>query len=265
LPADGRSRSELTFGVADRTRVTLTLWLRGCGSFDPHIRRSRITVPVQEGEARVIVYAPGRPGSARVCAEGFQHRLNYRPAGAGQKLLYDWLPTLVFSLMLALLLRGYAFASFFIPSPSMEGTLKIGDRLIAEKYSFQLFNSPAQRGDIILFHPPQEPGEVWIKRCIGLPGDSVKARDGVVYVNGEPLDEGYIAEPPHMDFGPVVVPSGHYFVMGDNRNNSTDSRSWGPLPEENLIGRAVVVVWPPEHAQLLTNPLSQTAHASEPH
>ena len=257
IPARAGTHTRLTLQVSDPTKVALKLWLRGKGSFDAERSRKSITVPVQEGEAEVVIYASRRPGSARLCCEGFSERMTFRPASAGQLLMYDWAPTLLLSLMLALVVRSYAFASFFIPSPSMENTLKIGDRLIAEKYSYQLFKAPAQRGDIVLFEPPHVAGEIWIKRCIGLPGDSVKARDGVVFVNGQPLDENYIAEPPRDDFGPVVVPRGHCFVMGDNRNDSTDSRSWGPLPAANLVGRAVVVVWPPEHAHLLTNPLGR--------
>ena len=138
----------------------------------------------------------------------------------------------------------------------MANTLQIGDRLIAEKVSYTLLGTPAQRGEIVLFHPPHNPGEFWIKRCIGLPGDVVEAAGGTVLVNGEPLQEDYIAEPPNKDFGPLTVPEGHYFVMGDNRNDSTDSRAWGPLPAENLIGRAVMVVWPPDHAHVLKNPLA---------
>jgi signal peptidase I len=112
-----------------------------------------------------------------------------------------------------------------------------------------------QRGDIIVFHFPMDPKQELIKRVIGLPGDRVEVAGGVVYVNGLPLEEPYIAAPPAYT-SQWDVPEGRLFVLGDNRNDSSDSHSWGFLPYENVVGKAVLIYWPPpmwdviEHKEL---------------
>jgi len=152
--------------------------------------------------------------------------------------------------ILAFGIRTFVAEARYIPSSSMEKTLLINDRLIVEKIAYH-FEQP-QRGDVIVFKTDdikelQErnyKNEAFIKRIIGLPGDTVAIRDGVVYVNQKPLKETDIAEKPLQDYGPVTVPSEHYLVMGDNRNNSYDSRYWGFVPKEDIIGRAVFRFWP---------------------
>ena len=152
-----------------------------------------------------------------------------------------------------------AIDSVVIPSPSMEPTLEIGQRLIVSKTSY-IFGEP-QRGDIVTFHHPQQPQDTTplIKRIIGLPGESVEVEDGIVYVHtvsGDRLrlDEPYIAEQARSDFVGDVVPPDEYFVMGDNRNNSDDSRRGWTVPRENIIGKAWLTIWPPAQWGLFHHP-----------
>jgi len=156
---------------------------------------------------------------------------------------------LVIALALALVIRFFVAEPRFIPSDSMVPTLAVGDRLVVEKVSYR-FRPPAY-GDIVVFHPPailEELGyrenQAFIKRVIGEPGQTVEVRSGQVIVDGEPLQENYIAAPPNYTLPSIKVPADAYFVMGDNRNNSNDSHIWGFLPEENIIGRAVFRFYP---------------------
>jgi signal peptidase I len=128
-------------------------------------------------------------------------------------------------------------------------TLQVNDRLIIEKVSYH-FNNP-KHGDVVVFEPTdtlKAKGfkDAFIKRIIGLPGDTVEIKGEKVYVNGEVITEDYIEGAPKYNFGPVTVPEDQYLVLGDNRNNSYDSHYWGYVPRKNLIGRAVVRFWPPD-------------------
>ncbi|MEL6578504.1 MAG: signal peptidase I [Cyanobacteria bacterium J06621_12] len=160
--------------------------------------------------------------------------------------------TVAVALTLALIIRIFIAEPRYIPSESMSPTLETGDRLVIEKvgYKFQ----PPERGDIIVFQPPEmlrlignfDKSQAFIKRAIAKSGETVAVKDGVVYVNDQPLSEDYIAAPPDYELIPVTVPEGQLFVMGDNRNNSNDSHIWGFLPTENVIGHAVFRFWPLE-------------------
>jgi signal peptidase I len=187
--------------------------------------------------------------------------------------IVDNLPTVVMAVLLAVGVRSFVAEPRYIPSSSMEPTLQIDDRVIIDKISL-LWHKP-DRGEIVVFYPPESPAvqdssKVYIKRVIGLPGDKVAIRDGLVYINGEPLTETYIAEPiryelptddpqalvcPPNCFQPkelatpnniasFTVPPNNYWVMGDNRNNSADSHTWGFLPSDRLVGRALFRYWP---------------------
>lgn len=156
---------------------------------------------------------------------------------------------LAIALALALLIRLFVAEPRYIPSDSMVPTLQVGDRLVVEKMSYRLH--PPERGDIVVFDPPtqlQQLGyttdQAFIKRVIAQPGQTVQVHLGKVWIDGEPLTEPYIAEPPGYEMRPVTVPPGHVFVMGDNRNNSNDSHVWGFLPVENIIGRAIFRFYP---------------------
>jgi len=155
------------------------------------------------------------------------------------------------ALVLALGIRHFVAEARYIPSESMLPTLEVNDRIIVEKMTYR-FDSP-ERGDIVVFWPTERlrrdnPSlkDAFIKRVIGLPGDKVEVRSGQVYVNDQPIEENYIAEPPGYDWSPEMVPADQYLVLGDNRNNSYDSHFWGYVPRENIIGRAAVRFWPPD-------------------
>lgn len=155
--------------------------------------------------------------------------------------------TIGLSVFLAIGIRSFVAEARYIPSGSMEPTLQINDRLIIDKISYN-FRQP-QRGDIVVFSPTealkqQNFKDAFIKRVIGLPGETVEVKGGRVYVNGQVLREQYIEEEPEYSYGPVTVPEDNYLVLGDNRNNSYDSHYWGFVPRKNIIGRAIVRFWP---------------------
>jgi len=174
----------------------------------------------------------------------------------------EWIKSIVIALLLALLTRATVVQAFRIPTGSMEETLLEGDFLLANRFlygskiPFTDLRLPAvrdpQRGDIIIFEHPTE-GKDFIKRCVALPGDKVEIRNDVLYVNDRPVDEPYKKLSTFggslTNYGPIVVPADHIFMLGDNRHNSFDSRSWGPLNERYIKGKAMVIYfsWNGEH------------------
>jgi signal peptidase I len=162
----------------------------------------------------------------------------------------EGLQTIGLSIVLALGIRQFVAEARFIPSGSMLPTLQIDDRLVVEKISYH-FNPP-QRGDIVVFRAPQEAldlvgstsHDAYIKRVVGLPGETIEIKDGTVFIDGKALEENYLQAPPAYTWGPQVVPEDEYLVLGDNRNSSSDGHLWGFLPRESIIGRAVVRFWP---------------------
>ena len=181
-------------------------------------------------------------------------RLGEQPAAdAAKAARREWRDnaiTVAVAFLLALLIRTVVAEPRYIPSDSMAPTLQVGDRLVIEKVGYR-FSDP-QFQDIIIFRPPpllQELGygndQVFIKRVIGLPHQTIQVENGQVRVDGAPLTEPYIAASPAYSLKPIEVPEGQYFVMGDNRNNSNDSHVWGFLPRQQIIGRAVWRFWPP--------------------
>ncbi len=156
---------------------------------------------------------------------------------------------LLIALVVALVVRVFIAEPRYIPSNSMDPTLQIGDRLIVDKISYRW--QPPHQGDIVVFIPPTQltelgfgEGQAFIKRVIGEPGHTVQVTQGQVLLDGAPLTERYILEPPRYEMVPVSVPEGYVFVMGDNRNDSNDSHVWGVLPQQNIIGRAWWRFWP---------------------
>ncbi|ELS01362.1 signal peptidase I [Xenococcus sp. PCC 7305] len=178
------------------------------------------------------------------------------PEQQEENIVVEIVKTLVTAAILAFGIRTFVAEARYIPSESMQPTLEINDRLIIEKISYR-FRTP-QRGDVVVFRPTEELKkqgykEAFIKRVIGLPGDTVEVKNDRVFVNGQELAEKYIYVPnndpgyqprPQKPYGPTKVPEDQYLVLGDNRNNSLDSRSWGFVPQKNLIGRATVRFWP---------------------
>jgi signal peptidase I len=181
----------------------------------------------------------------------------------------EYLESIVVAVILALFIRTYVVQAFKIPTGSMETNLLIGDHLLVNKIVYSpsslplesrlLPKKPIQRGHVIVFKFPEDPTRDFIKRVIGLPGETVEVRNKAVYINGNRLDEPYVhfLEPPidseyaevhprgdgRDNWGPQTVPAGHLFVMGDNRDNSRDSRFWGFLPMDQVKGRALIVYW----------------------
>lgn len=150
-------------------------------------------------------------------------------------------------LLIALGLRTFVAEVCYIPSDSMEPTLEVGDRLIVEKLSYHFH--PPHQGDIVVFHAPpalvaQGVHEDLIKRVVGVPGDVVSMKQGVVSINGRLLKEPYIEQPADYNLGPLTVPTGEYLVLGDNRNHSYDSHDWGFLPASDIVGRAALRFYP---------------------
>ncbi|WP_035041017.1 signal peptidase I [Desulfovibrio sp. X2] len=193
------------------------------------------------------------------------------------KLIKEYTEALFIALILALFIRSFVVQAFKIPSGSMLQTLQIGDHLLVNKFIYgvrlpylhtQIIPvSEPKDGDIIVFIFPGAPvqgtgifsldeqmragagGKDFIKRVIGVPGDTIEIKDKVVYRNGQPLSEPYVQHvdpriiPSRDDMAPVTVPPDHYFVMGDNRDESYDSRYWGFVPRENILGKAMILYW----------------------
>jgi signal peptidase I len=170
------------------------------------------------------------------------------PATGGKRRHHwtvGWLVVIVIAAVVSVVLRVYVVQTFFVPSASMEPTLQIGDRILVQKLDFSL-----QRGAIVVFEHPKrdlEPplNEDLVKRIIGLPGETIWSKGNTIYINGKPLKEPWL--PPGTTLGvPIVkqkIPAGEYFMMGDNRTDSLDSRVWGPIPGSTIIGRVFLIVW----------------------
>lgn len=170
--------------------------------------------------------------------------------------LVDILETLVLSVVLFVSINIIS-ARIRVDGASMEPTLVSGEYVIVSRLSYRLGNP--QRGDIIVFHFPRDPKEEYIKRVIGLPGDEVEVRNGSVFVNGQGTDESYLKVKTNYT-GRWTVPAGQLFVLGDNRNNSSDSHDWGTVPMDYVVGKAVLVYWPPPAWGLIDHvPLANAA------
>jgi signal peptidase I len=158
--------------------------------------------------------------------------------------LKDWVVSIVIAIALALLIRHYVVELYIVEGPSMLPTLSHGERLIVNKFIYCL-RSP-ERGEVLIFRYPRNPERDFIKRVIAVPGDTVRIKDGNVFVNNALLNEDYILEQTRGSHSDATVPAGHYYVMGDNRNNSEDSRfaDVGFVPHELIKGKAVAIFWP---------------------
>jgi len=179
----------------------------------------------------------------------------------------EYFESIVIAVILALFVRTFVLQAFKIPTGSMENNLLIGDHLLVNKFidaptatSVERALLPIggiRRGDVLVFKYPVEPDRDFIKRVIGLPGETLELKEKKIYINGKPLDEPYVhfLEEPHRNtdlaevtssdvrenYGPVKVPPNQYFMMGDNRDNSADSRVWGFVPDENIVGKAFFI------------------------
>lgn len=162
-------------------------------------------------------------------------------------MVIEWVAVLVVAVVAAILIRAFVFEPFFIPSGSMEPTLKVNDRVLVNKLSYDLHG--IHRGDVVVFRkPPNDYSpniKDLIKRVIGLPGETISGKDGAVYINGHRLKEPWLPKGvTTAPFPAVAIPRGDYFVMGDNRGDSADSRVIGPISGKLIVGRAFMIVWP---------------------
>lgn len=173
-----------------------------------------------------------------------------KPGSGWGSFLLETLQTIVLAIVLYFLIDTVV-ARVRVENISMLPTLQPGEFLLVDKVSYHF--KEANYGDIVVFHYPQNPREDYIKRVIGLPGDHVKVENQRVIVNGYELEEAYVAAAPNYE-GEWEVPQDAIFVLGDNRNQSSDSHSWGFVPKENLIGKAILIYWPIGELKLLTQP-----------
>lgn len=169
-----------------------------------------------------------------------------------QKILKEILNNgvmIIIALGIGLFLNKYVVANAQVPTGSMETTVMAGDRILVNRLSY-VFGEP-ERGDIVTFIYPDDGETLYLKRIMGLPGETISGKDGVIYIDGEPLEKDFTQEISYEDFGPYVVPEGTYFMMGDNRNDSWDSRYWEHkfVEMEDIIGKAEVSYFP--HPRLL--------------
>ncbi len=164
--------------------------------------------------------------------------------------IIDTVETILLALVLFLAINALS-ARVRVENVSMEPTLESGEFLLVNRVAYKL--GEPKIGDIIIFHAPGVSDLDYIKRLVGRPGDTVTVADGVVYVNEQALYEPYIAEPPSYT-GTWVVPEDQFFVLGDNRNNSSDSHLWGFIPKEDVVGKALLIYWPLDQVTLLNHP-----------
>lgn len=189
-----------------------------------------------------------------------------------RSFLREVLETLLLTVLLFLLVRITVQASG-VPTTSMEPSIHPGQRLLIVKAVYfkvsegplkklpfmkregntAYFFHPPRRGEVIVFRPPVDPKNEYIKRVIATPGETVEIKDGKVFINGVPLKEPYIKEPPRYTMVPRVVPADSYFVLGDNRNYSADSHIWGMVPAQNIVGKAWLIYWPATNWGLAPN------------
>lgn len=168
-----------------------------------------------------------------------------KPEKSTLRYVLELIEIVIIAFALSWLIRTYILEARVIPTGSMLPTIQLEDRVIVDKFFFKHFDQ-LRSGDVIVFHPPASAhaSDDFIKRLIGMPGDTIEIRNHTTYINGQPIYEPYILERTIKNVDPVIVPEGSVFVMGDNRNNSADSREWGFLPIENISGKTLFRYWP---------------------
>lgn len=207
-------------------------------------------------------HAPGVPPQTSDGTVPFQHTMHASPAADTEQVsqrprrlqiwadeIVAWFKTLASAAVYATLIVTFGFQVARVEGQSMAPTLEDQDRLIVNKLAYRL--SDPRRGDIVMLYYPKDPDKSFVKRVIAEEGDEVRIVDGRVYVNGVPLADDFI--PPeyrsHDDHGPIVIQEGYYYVLGDHRSNSSDSRHWGEVPKRYIIGRVQLRWWPIPNAR----------------
>ncbi|HZK18917.1 MAG TPA: signal peptidase I [Clostridia bacterium] len=169
-----------------------------------------------------------------------------------KSLLAEFAESIILAVILALIIRLFIIEPFYIPSESMEPTLSVGDRIIVSKFTYKIGESLPHRGDVIVFRFPLDTSRNFVKRVVALGGETLTVRDSRLYIDGNYVPEGYLPEGLEFDdYGPVRVPEGTLWVMGDNRNDSDDSRRWGALDEDLIVGKSILIYWPLDRMDML--------------
>jgi len=185
-----------------------------------------------------------------------------------KSVLRDWIESIIIAFLLAMVIRAFLVQAFRIPTGSMRMTLIEGDLILVNKLiygakiPFTKFNLPAfrqpERGDVIVFVYPEDTKKDFIKRLVGLPGEKIEIRGGSIYVNDKPIADPVFNQVYYYNRGdfaldgkPIIVPMDSYFVLGDNSASSKDSRFWGFVPKGNLLGKALVIYWPPQRIRII--------------
>lgn len=168
-----------------------------------------------------------------------------------KKELIEWIQTISIALIVAFLVRQFLFQPYRVQMGSMLPTLHENNLIIVNKLIYRMKNP--NRGDIVVFRPPSNKDVFYIKRIIGLPGEMVEVKEGNVFINSEQIKENYLVIDTPGIFGPRKLQKGEYFVMGDHRNNSLDSREFGPIKLSDISGKAIFVLWPPKYIKVLGN------------
>lgn len=160
------------------------------------------------------------------------------------KEVMDWILVLVIAAFIAIVINNFVIVNCVVPSASMEQTIMTGDRAIGFRLAY-LLDDP-ERGDIVIFKYPDDENVLYIKRVIGMPGDTVELKDGILYINGEAYSEDYLGSIDMNSYGPYKVPDDSYLMLGDNRANSKDSRFWNHtyVSRDKIVGKALFKYWP---------------------
>jgi len=168
-----------------------------------------------------------------------------------KKEILDWVETISIALLIAFLIRNFLFQPYRVQMGSMLPTLRENDLIIVNKLTYRL-NEP-KRGDIVVFRPPSGSNVFYVKRIVALPGETIEVKNGEVIIDGIPLKEDYVSIATPGIYGPTTLGPDEYFVMGDHRNNSLDSREFGPINKKAIIGKAALVIWPPGAFAVVSN------------
>jgi len=187
-----------------------------------------------------------RAATVRLTTALLRHRPDWRRTRQGA---FEVAKTLLVAFLLAQLIMVSVAQAFQVEQYSMEPTLLPHDRVLVTKFIYRL-RDPV-RGDVVVLRYPRNTQRNYIKRVIGLPGEKIQIKKGVLYANGERVSETYLPDDIVGDYGPTTVPEGSVFVLGDNRNNSEDSRAFGPLKQNLIVGQAVLIYWPIPRVRLL--------------
>jgi signal peptidase I len=167
-----------------------------------------------------------------------------QPSSRAKSALREIVETILLTLLIYVLVRSFLLENYRVVGRSMDPTLEDDQYLAVNKLSYRLHEP--QRGDIVVFRDPRDDGRKLIKRVVGLPGEVLEIRDGQVLIDNQRLQESYIQASGRYSYPPIPIPENHYFVLGDNRNNSSDSHNWGTLSKDKIVGKAWVSYWPPQ-------------------